>query len=100
MNNTWKNLFRPRKAETELNAEMRDHLERQINENLRRGMTPEIARRQALLSLGGVEQVKEECRDERPARIMADLWRDIAAIAVIALVFLILSLILLRKQEA
>jgi ribosome-dependent ATPase len=31
---------------------------------------------------------------------MADLWRNIAAIAVIALVFLILSLILLRKQEA
>jgi ribosome-dependent ATPase len=31
---------------------------------------------------------------------MADLWRDIAAIAIIALVFLILSLLLLRKQEA
>jgi putative ABC transport system permease protein len=77
MNNAWKNLFRPRKAENELDAEMRDHLERQIAENLRRGMTPEQARRQALLSLGGVEQVKEECRDERPARLMADLWRDL-----------------------
>jgi ribosome-dependent ATPase len=31
---------------------------------------------------------------------MADLWRNIAAIAVIALVFLMLSLVLLRKQEA
>ena len=31
---------------------------------------------------------------------MADLWRDIAAIAIIALVFLALSLVLLRKQEA
>ena len=31
---------------------------------------------------------------------MADLWRNIAAIAIIALVFLILSLLLLRKQEA
>ena len=77
MNNAWKNLFRPRKAEAELDAEMRDHLERQTSENLRRGMTSETARRQALLSLGGVEQVKEECRDERPARMMADLWRDL-----------------------
>jgi ribosome-dependent ATPase len=31
---------------------------------------------------------------------MADLWRDIAAITVIALAFLVLSLLLLRKQEA
>jgi putative ABC transport system permease protein len=77
MNNAWKNFFLPRKAETELDAEMRDHLERQTNENFRRGMTPEQARRQALLSLGGVEQVKEECRDERPARLLADLWRDL-----------------------
>ena len=77
MNNAWKNLFRPRKAENELDAEMRDHLERQTNENLRRGMTPQAAHRQAMLSLGGVEQVKEECRDERPVRMLADLWRDL-----------------------
>ena len=31
---------------------------------------------------------------------MAELWRNVVAIAVIALVFLVLSLILLRKQEA
>ena len=31
---------------------------------------------------------------------MADLWRNVAAIAVIALAYLILSLVLLRKQEA
>lgn len=77
MNNAWKNLFRPRRAEQELDREMADHLERQTNENIRRGMTPNEARRAAQMSLGGVEQVKEECRDERPARVFADLARDI-----------------------
>jgi hypothetical protein len=73
MNNTWKNLFSPRRAEQELDREMLDHLDRQTNENIRKGMTPEAARRTARLSLGGVEQVKEECRDERPARLLTDL---------------------------
>ncbi len=77
MNNSWKNFFLPRRAERELDAEMRDHLDRQIAENVRRGMTPDEARRQAMISLGGIEQVKQDCRDERPARLLADLWRDV-----------------------
>ena len=44
---------------------------------MRRGMTGDQARRAAQLSLGGVDQVKEECRDERPARVFSDLWRDL-----------------------
>ncbi len=77
MNRPWKNLLNPNRAEKELDIEMRDHMERQIAENLRRGMTPDEARRSARLSLGGVEQVKEECRDERPARLAADFLRDL-----------------------
>jgi len=77
MNNAWKNLFSPRRAEQELDREMLDHLERQTNENIRRGMSAAEARRAAKLSLGGVEQVKEECRDEQPARVLSDLARDI-----------------------
>ena len=55
MNNAWKNLFSPRRAERELDREVLDHLERQVSENIRRGMNPDEARRAAQLSLGGVE---------------------------------------------
>ena len=77
MNNIWKNLFTPRRAERELDAELRDHLERQVTENIHRGMSPEEARRSATLRIGGVEKVKEECREERPAHWITDLWRDL-----------------------
>jgi putative ABC transport system permease protein len=46
--------------------EMRLHLERRIEENVHAGMTPEDARYAALRKFGGVEQFKEQCRDERP----------------------------------
>ena len=58
-------LFRRDKAESELSDELQFHLQNQIDENLAQGMNPREARRAALLSLGGVEQVKEECRDAR-----------------------------------
>ena len=77
MNPAWKRFFSPRRNEQERDPVMADHLERQVNENIRRGMSPDEARRSARLSLGGVEQVKEECRDERPARLISDLARDI-----------------------
>ena len=34
-----------------------------VEDNLRRGMTPEEARRQALVALGGVQKVREAYRD-------------------------------------
>src|SRR5207237_4147540 len=46
--------------ERELDTEMAAHLEFAIEENLRRGMPAEEARRQALISFGGVEQAKEQ----------------------------------------
>lgn len=54
-----------RRLERELDEELRFHLEAQIEENLERGMTPKEARTAALRTFGGVEQVKEACRDER-----------------------------------
>lgn len=77
MSSPWKNLFTPKRAERELDAELRDHLERQTAYNIERGMSPEEARRVASMKLDGVEKVKEECRDERPARFLNDLWRDL-----------------------
>ena len=48
----------------------------QTEENLRRGMAPEEARRQAVLLFGGVEGHKEASRDLRPGRALDDLARD------------------------
>jgi len=56
-------LRRRSRLERDLNTELRFHLERQIEENIAAGMTPEDARLAALREFGGFEQVKEECRD-------------------------------------
>src|SRR5260370_8313550 len=58
-------LFRRRHLEDDLDAELRSHLEIAIERNLRRGMGPEQARREALLDLGGVEQTKEIYLEQR-----------------------------------
>jgi predicted permease len=53
------------KLDTEMSEEMRAHLELQVAENLQRGMNAADARHAAQRSFGGVEQIKERCRDER-----------------------------------
>jgi hypothetical protein len=54
------------------------HLEREIEKNIARGMSPEEARYAALGSFGGVERVKEESRDVRGARILEEVWQDLS----------------------
>jgi putative ABC transport system permease protein len=70
-------LFGRRKVEREIEAELRFHVERETQENIRRGMTPENARLVALRALGGAEKVKEECRDARTGRALETLWQDV-----------------------
>src|SRR5262245_60672257 len=65
------------KMEEELDEEVRFHLEREIEENIVRGMTPEEARSAAMRSFGGVERVKEESRDERGIRLLEEVWQDL-----------------------
>jgi hypothetical protein len=61
----FRSLLVRRRVERELNDELRFHLEKQIEVKVARGMTAEEARYAALRELGGVEQIKEECRDMR-----------------------------------
>ena len=70
-------LFFKSKMEEELDEELRFHLEREIEENIARGMSPEEARFAALRSFGGVERVKEESRDERSIRLLEEVWQDL-----------------------
>ncbi len=50
-------------SELELDEELRDHLERQAELYVARGLSPEQARRQARLDFGSVESTREECRE-------------------------------------
>jgi len=70
-------LFRGDAMDRELDEELRYHLERQIEEHISRGMPPALARREALLAIGGLDQRKEECRDMRKTRVLEDLARDL-----------------------
>jgi putative ABC transport system permease protein len=69
--------LRRRDIEREMDAEMRFHLEMETAENTRRGMSEGEARRAALRSFGGVEQVKESYRDLSRFRWVEELWEDL-----------------------
>src|SRR5262245_26468609 len=70
-------LFNKRRKDRELNDEIESHLQLHIEDNLRSGMTPEEARRQALFKLGGIESTKEAYRDQRGLPILETLWQDV-----------------------
>src|SRR5215813_4269777 len=72
-----RSLFRRSRVEQELDEELRYHIERQIEENIAKGMTPEEARHAALRAMGGVERRKEECRDMRRVRLIENLAQDL-----------------------
>jgi len=56
-------VFRRSVVERELNEELQFFLDHHIEENLARGMSPEEARREALLTVGSLLRVKDACRD-------------------------------------
>jgi predicted permease len=70
-------LFRQRKLEQEMADEMAVHLEMQIEDHVRQGMSPEEARYLALRKFGGVEQVKETYRDGRSLAWVETFLRDL-----------------------
>ncbi|HEX8189504.1 MAG TPA: ABC transporter permease [Pyrinomonadaceae bacterium] len=63
--------------DSELAEELETHLQMQTEENLRAGMSPQEARRRALVKLGGPTQAREECRRRRGLPVLEDLWQDL-----------------------
>ncbi|HUB20575.1 MAG TPA: permease prefix domain 1-containing protein, partial [Acidobacteriaceae bacterium] len=57
--------------------ELREHIERQTEENRARGMSPEQARRAALIALGGTEQCRQQMREARGVSWLGDAGRDL-----------------------
>lgn len=70
-------LFFRDQQERELDEEVRFHLAMETEANLRKGLDLAEARRQAAITFGGVERVKEEVRDARSLGLAEDLVRDI-----------------------
>jgi predicted permease len=69
-------LFRRDRVERDLADELDSHLALHVDDNLRAGMTPDAARRLALVKLGGLEPTKERHRDARPFAWVNDARRD------------------------
>ena len=73
----WRRLRHRDRLEGELDRELRDHVERQVADHLRAGLPEDEARRRARLEFGGLDQVKELCRDAGGVRWLDDLERDL-----------------------
>ncbi|HEY7183779.1 MAG TPA: ABC transporter permease [Blastocatellia bacterium] len=70
-------IFRRRSVEAELDDELRFHLEQAVEKLMRSGLSREEASRRARRALGGLDQVKEECRDARGVSILETAMQDI-----------------------
>ena len=62
--------------EKQLDAELRFDFDQRVAENIRSGMSEAEARRAARLEFGGIEQVKEECRDARGLPFLHSVLQD------------------------
>ena len=73
----WRRLFGRDRLDHELDAELRDHVERQVADFKRDGLGDAEARRKAAAQFGGLDQAKEYCRDQRGLRWLEDLATDV-----------------------
>jgi predicted permease len=73
----FKGLFRKKARERELADELESHLQMHIDDNIRAGMSPQEARRVALMKLGGVDQTKEAYRDRATIPFLESVVQDL-----------------------
>ncbi len=64
-------------VEAEMDEELRFHLGMETKKNIRKGMNPTEARRQAMIAFGGVDRFKEKTREERGVRPMENFLQDV-----------------------
>lgn len=71
-----RNLFSSRRVESDLDQEIRSHLEMLTEENVQAGMSPEEAKRAARIALGGVDQVKHKVHDVQIGNWLLSVFSD------------------------
>jgi putative ABC transport system permease protein len=69
-------LFHKSLTEKRMDAELRFHLEQRVRDHVASGMSAEEARRRAHLAFGGLEQIKQDCREARIENHVEALLRD------------------------
>jgi putative ABC transport system permease protein len=62
----------------DLDQDIRDHIERETEDNIGRGMSPEEARYAALRKFGNVTRIREETREAWTVVWLEELWQDIS----------------------
>ncbi|MGA2430284.1 MAG: ABC transporter permease [Candidatus Acidiferrum sp.] len=70
-------FFSKKRSDREFAQEMESHLQMHIDDNLRSGMTPGEARRNALIKLGGVAQAEEKYRERRGIPALETFAQDL-----------------------
>ena len=65
----------PRDAE--ISEELEDHVALEVEDNLRRGMSPSDARRQAMIQLGGFAQAQQRCREQHRLPLVDTVMQDL-----------------------
>ena len=70
-------LFQRKVVEDDLDAELQFHLDRQTEQHVRAGKTPDEARRLSRIALGGASQIKEQCRESWGVSWIHALARDL-----------------------
>ena len=73
----WSRAWRQDALERQLDAELRDHVERLVADHLAAGLSGADARRRARMEFGGFDQAKEACRDVRGLRWLDELTQDV-----------------------
>jgi len=71
-----RNLFATRRMDKDLDAEVQSHLDMLAQENVSAGMSASEAQRAARIELGGVEQVKEQVREQRMGNWVQSVFAD------------------------
>jgi predicted permease len=71
-----RNLFHKERVERDLDEEVRAYVDQLTDEKIESGMSPQEARRQALIQLGGAEHVKEQVREARMGVFVESLLMD------------------------
>lgn len=74
---SWRRFAKQAYRERQLDLELSFHLEQRIADHVASGMSPEQARRRAMMEFGALDRVKEECREVHWETVVVEsLYRD------------------------